>query len=206
VNVVGELRGTVRPDEIVIAGGHYDSVGNPGACDNASGTAAVMELASVLSKYSFERTIRFICWDEEETGHVGSRAYAEAHKNESIILYFNLDSIGQDHGGHKVGVESQSERNRPFMDAYIASLAAFSPQLTAMDAIGNDNSDHNEFEAKGIPNFELYTYDYIDPGSPNFHSPRDNVDEPGQISYEFGYLLARAGVAFLADEAVLTRP
>jgi hypothetical protein len=203
MNIIGELRGTLSPDEIVIVGGHYDSVGNPGACDNASGTAAVMELASVLSKYNFERTIRFICWDEEESGHVGSQAYAEAHTSENIILYFNLDGIGQDRGSRKVRVGSQSESNRPLMNAYIAFLAAYSPQLTAMDAIESDNSDHNEFQNRGIPNFELYSYDYIEYGMLNYHSAEDNVDEPGQINYEFGYRLARAGAAFLADQAKL---
>jgi hypothetical protein len=203
MNVIGELRGTLSPDEIIIVGGHYDSVGNPGACDNASGTAAVMELASVLSKYRFERSIRFICWDEEESGHVGSQAYTEAHQSENIILYFNLDGIGQDRGGHKVRVGSQSESNRPLMNAYIAFLAAYSPQLTAMDAIEDDNSDHNEFQNRGIPNFELYSYDYIEYGMLNYHSAEDNVDEPGQINYEFGYRLARAGAAFLADQAKL---
>jgi Zn-dependent M28 family amino/carboxypeptidase len=203
MNVIGELRGTLSPDEIIIVGGHYDSVGNPGACDNASGTATVMELASVLSKYGFERTIRFIRWDEEESGHVGSQAYTEVHQSENIILYFNLDGIGQDRGSHRVRVGSQSESNRPLMVAYIAFLAAYSPQLTAMDSIENDNSDHNEFQNRGIPNFELYSYDYIEYSLLNFHSAADNVDEPGQINYEFGFRLARAGAAFLAVQAKL---
>ena len=202
INVVAELTGITKPEQIIIIGAHYDSVGNPGACDNASGTAALMELATVLSEFRFEKTIRFIAWDEEETGHIGSSTYAENHKNEDILIYFNIDSIGRDGGTHRVRVGSQSEANRPFMNTFVSFLTEYSPEVTALLATENDNSDHNEFESRGIRNFEIYTYDYIDPGYGYYHMPEDNVDTPGQINYQFGYWMIRAGAAFVADQAV----
>lgn len=76
-NVIGELTGTDRPDEIVVICGHYDSSrGVAGASDNAGGAALVMELARVLSAAGSKRTLRFIAFGGEETGLQGSKHYA----------------------------------------------------------------------------------------------------------------------------------
>ncbi len=72
--------GTTRPDEMYIVGGHMDGLGYAeGATDNASGTALVMELARIFSQpdVQTERSIRFILWNNEETGLQGARAYIE---------------------------------------------------------------------------------------------------------------------------------
>ena len=81
-NVVAELRGTETPNTIYIVGGHYDHVGGilhtgsfPGGDDNASGTAGVLEAARVLSQYQFKSTIRFIGFNAEEDGLLGSSDY-----------------------------------------------------------------------------------------------------------------------------------
>jgi Zn-dependent M28 family amino/carboxypeptidase len=83
-NVVGVLPGTVHPDRVYIVGAHYDSVGNPGADDNGSGVAGVLEAARVLSQYKFESTLVFVGFDREEQGLIGSYAYANAHKTDNI--------------------------------------------------------------------------------------------------------------------------
>ena len=76
-NVVGVRSGTVRPEDIYIVGAHYDSVqGSPGADDNASGVAGVLEAARVLSGYNFASTLVFIAFDREEQGLIGSYDYA----------------------------------------------------------------------------------------------------------------------------------
>ena len=77
-NVIGELKGTSRDDEIVIIGGHYDTVPNvSGAGDNAGGTSIVMELAKVFVEKGSRRTMRFIAWGAEEMGLRGSIFYAK---------------------------------------------------------------------------------------------------------------------------------
>ena len=79
VNVIGEKRGASRPDELVLLGAHYDSTeGCPGADDNASGVAGVLEAARRLGGETFARTLVLACWDEEERGLVGSEAHARA--------------------------------------------------------------------------------------------------------------------------------
>ncbi|HKZ17533.1 MAG TPA: M20/M25/M40 family metallo-hydrolase [Geobacteraceae bacterium] len=101
-NIVAELSGTVRPEEIVIVGAHYDSQpGSPGADDNASGVAALLELARLFRDAKPGRTIRFVAFVNEEypffqTELMGSRVYAtEAKKrNEKISAMLSLESIG----------------------------------------------------------------------------------------------------------------
>jgi hypothetical protein len=100
-NIIAEIRGQTDPDEIMIICAHYDSTSDvpdtiaPGADDNASGTAAVMEAARILRLYSFDFTIRFIAFSAEEWGLYGSRHYASRARNqgEKIIGVINLDMI-----------------------------------------------------------------------------------------------------------------
>ncbi len=101
-NIVAELKGTRRPGEIVVIGAHYDSTaGSPGADDNASGVAALLELARLLRDAKPARTVRFAAFTNEElpffqTGRMGSGVYAaEAGKRgENIVGMLSLESIG----------------------------------------------------------------------------------------------------------------
>jgi len=98
-NIIGEITGSVRPDEKIIVTAHYDSWDNTvGAGDDASGTAAVMELARIFSKHKggFKRSLQFICFSGEEIGLVGSNAYARSHARDlhSIVLMLNIDPAG----------------------------------------------------------------------------------------------------------------
>ena len=92
-NLEAEITGTQRPDEIVIVGAHYDSVwGSPGANDNASGVAALLELAAGLKAFPQGRTIRFVAFVNEEppyfqTESMGSRVYARrSHERRENIV------------------------------------------------------------------------------------------------------------------------
>jgi hypothetical protein len=87
-NVIATLPGTVYPEEYVILGGHYDSRSwsglAPGADDNATGTAGILEIARILSQYEFKRTIIFCAWSGEEYGLYGSEAYAAWAENQGL--------------------------------------------------------------------------------------------------------------------------
>ena len=94
----GEIKG--KSSEVVIAGAHHDTVySGPGAIDDTSGTASIMEMARQISKVVNEsgtpdRTIRFCTWGGEEEGLYGSRAYVNEMKNDlkkDLRLYINLD-------------------------------------------------------------------------------------------------------------------
>jgi hypothetical protein len=99
VNVIGTRTGTTKPNEWVILSAHYDSVeACDGADDNGSGVAGVLEMARVLSQAELERTLVVACWDEEEGGLIGSRAYADRlaaqQPQPTIIAGYVLEMIG----------------------------------------------------------------------------------------------------------------
>ena len=101
-NLEVEVRGSARPEEIVLIGAHYDSViGAPGANDNASGVAALLALTRWAREQTFARTVRFVAFVNEEppffqSKAMGSRAYArEAKKRgEKIVAMVSLETIG----------------------------------------------------------------------------------------------------------------
>lgn len=101
-NLEVELRGTTKPDEIVIVGGHYDSVsGSPGANDNGSGAAAVLALARRFAGKKFDRTLRFVEFVNEEPPYsysdlMGSVRYAKEcrFRQENVVAMFSIETIG----------------------------------------------------------------------------------------------------------------
>lgn len=101
-NVLGTKVGTQYPNRKFIICAHYDNMPSgslaPGADDNASGTAAVIEAARILSQYSFPYTLVFALWDEEEQGLVGANYYATQARNanDSILGVINMDMIAYD--------------------------------------------------------------------------------------------------------------
>jgi Zn-dependent M28 family amino/carboxypeptidase len=101
-NLEWELTGLHHPEEIILLGAHYDSVlGSPGANDNASGIAAVLEIARLLKTEPLSRTVRFVTFVNEEppffqTDTMGSRVYAfrSRQRSEKIVAMFSLETIG----------------------------------------------------------------------------------------------------------------
>lgn len=101
-NVIAETRGTSQPDEIIIIGAHYDAeVNTPGADDNASGVAAMLELASRFAGETTDRTIRWVGFTNEENsnsagGVMGSffSARESQNRNEAIVAMMSLEMLG----------------------------------------------------------------------------------------------------------------
>ncbi|MFN3196924.1 MAG: M20/M25/M40 family metallo-hydrolase [Bradymonadia bacterium] len=101
-NIDATLKGTKKPKEVIVVGGHYDTVpGTPGADDNATGTAAMLELARRLKEKQPERTIRFVAFVNEEppffkTEHMGSLVYARelAKAGEQVVAMISLEMLG----------------------------------------------------------------------------------------------------------------
>jgi hypothetical protein len=101
-NIEVEIEGRVFREQILIVGAHYDSVvGSPGANDNATGTAALLELVRLLKTRSLKRTIRFVAFVNEEppyfqTESMGSRVYARRarERKENIVGMISVETIG----------------------------------------------------------------------------------------------------------------
>jgi Zn-dependent M28 family amino/carboxypeptidase len=114
-NIVATLKGTQpeSTDRVYVVSGHYDSMCNsatdakcdaPGANDDASGTAAVLEMARVMAKYKFDATIVFMTVPGEEQGLLGAAHYAEEAKKKAVNIdaMFTNDIIGNTLGGNGV--------------------------------------------------------------------------------------------------------
>jgi aminopeptidase YwaD len=169
-NVIGELKGTEEPEEIVIVCAHYDSsFGISGASDNAAGTAVMMELARVLSKKPTRRTIRFIGFAAEETRLQGSKYYgwdleqkAEKEKKrksfdpkfdktelEKHVFCFNIDVQGAvlgQHGFSYIGIDDIAASVR------VLALEAGTP---ASINKGSAPMDGTAMAAVGIPTLQF---------------------------------------------------
>lgn len=169
-NVIAEIPGTEKPDEIVIVGGHLDSwdgPGSQGAADNANGSICAIEAARILNRVKAKpkRTIRFILFTGEEQGLFGSREYVRQHAAEmpKISAVFIEDGGANPESG-TYGLESMQPMlnlisavsNKAFPD-----LPMVNRVVTAMPRGGG--SDHVPFNAVGVPAFfwdEQGTQDY----------------------------------------------
>jgi len=92
-NVIAELPGLTQPNEVVLVGAHFDAYYS-GADDNSTGVAAVLELARVLSAHRFDHTVRFVGFDLEELGYLGSQRMVDALPGEKPVLSIVFDCLG----------------------------------------------------------------------------------------------------------------
>lgn len=97
-NVIAELTGTTRPEEVIVVGGHYDGHDiSQSANDNAAGVAVVLEALRALAPHReyLGRTIRFVAFAQEEMGLIGSEDYVCRHSSEKNMFMLNLDGAGR---------------------------------------------------------------------------------------------------------------
>jgi hypothetical protein len=200
-NVVAVQTGATRPDDIYIVGAHYDSVGNPGADDNASGTAGVLEAARVLSQYSFEATLIYIGFDLEESGLVGSNAYATDHSGDNILGMISLDMIAYNYLGQDAADIYGYAASDPIKNALADAMAAYTGISTTINGPWNA-SDHAPFEGQGFDACLLIE----EWGNPYYHQQLDSVDTPNYMDYAFATDIVRGTIGYLATAAVVVIP
>jgi len=132
-NVVVTVPGETLPGEKVLLTAHLDAwPGSPGADDNASGSAALLEALRLFQPYRFERTIEFIWFTGEEQGIQGSLAYAEDHPLDDIVAVVNIDMIAYDSDADRcaeinVGALPESQR---IGEALIENIDRYDLELT----------------------------------------------------------------------------
>ncbi|MBU0640180.1 MAG: M28 family peptidase [Planctomycetes bacterium] len=200
-NVVGELPGTVRPDEVYIIGAHYDSVSNPGADDDASGVAAVLEIARLVSQWESEATIRFIAFDREEQGTVGSSRYASLHADDDIRGMVAMDMIAYrdvpDYQARVYGRSQSSELKQALGEA----LADYAGVVVTIHG-KFDGSDHGPFEREGFAACLLHEFYTV--SNPYYHTALDSVDTPDYIDYPYATAMTAGVLGWLVEAAGVT--
>jgi carboxypeptidase Q len=196
-NTVAEIRGTEKPDEVVILGAHLDSWDlGTGATDNGTGSMAVLEAARALQKLGVKpkRTIRFVLFTGEEQGLNGSKAYVQAHKDElgkiSGVLVHDTGT------GKVLTIGLMGNYNvRETIDRVLYPMAEplgiMEPSLRS-----EGGSDHVPFDAAGVPGFwcvqEVADYDKMHHSQADVldHVRWDDLTEGAQLLAVFAYNVA----------------
>jgi hypothetical protein len=240
-NVVAVLPGTINKDRYVIVAGHYDSIASrrsaggqaaqpndegprsaaetdplaPGVADDASGTAAVMELARVMSPYEFDKTIVFVAFTSEEIGLNGSANYARKakEKNMQIEAMLNNDIIGSDVSGDgrsangHVRLFSEGPEDSPSraLARYAKEIGErYMPAMTVdlifrRDRFGR-GGDHTSFVREGYAAVRLTT------PSENYANQHSATDTFANASPAYATRVAKINGAVLASLALAPKP
>ncbi|MPY88559.1 MAG: M20/M25/M40 family metallo-hydrolase [Luteitalea sp.] len=181
LNVIAELPGTDKKDEVVMIGAHFDSwQASTGATDNGASSAVVLEVLRILKATGLtpRRTIRMGLWTGEEQGLLGSRAYVKEHfadpetmalepEHEKLSLYLNMDNGG----GAFRGIYLQGNAAaKPVFDVWMAPFADMG--MTTFTMRGTGGTDHLAFDAVGLPAFQ-FIQDPLDYDTRTHHTNLD---------------------------------
>jgi Zn-dependent M28 family amino/carboxypeptidase len=180
-NVVAEIPGGSKRDEIVMIGAHLDSWhAGTGATDNGAGSAVMLEAFRILKALALplDRTVRLALWTGEEQGLYGSRGYVKAHFADPVTMalqpehaklsaYFNLDNgSGRIRGVYLQG----NDMARPIFEAWLSPFKDEGAGTITLQDTGG--TDHLSFDEVGLPGFE-FIQDPLDYFSRTHHSSLD---------------------------------
>ncbi len=220
-NVVGVLTGATHPDEIVLLTAHLDDMPNgstaPGADDNASGAAALMYAARLLSQHSFDRTIRFVFFTGEEQWLLGSGIYAKAARDagENIVAVLNMDMIGWESDGEPImrihtRPASTGTKDLEIADLFVGVVDTYAINLTPIiTSYGMGESDHGSFWDQDYPAVCIIEDDgdgdSLGDFTPYYHTTSDTIDKlnmPFFTNIAAATIGSAAHLAFINDGAL----
>lgn len=213
-NIEGSLSGWGPGSDIIyIVCAHYDSISDdyynaaPGADDNASGTAAVLEAARILSPYRFKHTLRFVTFAAEEQGLIGSYYYAAEARSAGTDIggVINHDMIAWDFDGDgvmeiHVGTRSDSQAlGTTFLDAIDVYSISLTPRYVTWGA--TTRSDHACFWNQAYP--AMLAIEDLGDYNLYYHSTEDTLDK---LDLSFARKFVQTTVATLAELAEIIPP
>lgn len=211
-NVIGIQRGTLYPDVYVVCGSHFDSFSYeayygegdcPGADDNASGVASVLESARIMTQYEFEYSIVYCAYGCEEMGLFGSEAYASRCQQQGmeILGYFNNDMNGYLWGDqihiHCIYPNSVAPIGNYYMN--IGNVYFPDMPIEHKNLVGGD-SDHTSFNNHGY--MGIYPFEDVDHYSSFIHTPNDLIGNSVN-SFEMSQRYCQMNIGCLAEIANL---
>lgn len=191
-NVIAEIPGATKPNELVMVGGHFDSwhMGT-GATDNGAGATVAMEVMRILkaANLKMDRTVRIGLWGGEEEGLLGSAAYVKEHfadpatmkttaEHDGFAGYFNIDNgTGRIRGIYLQG----NEMMRPIFEQWFAAIKDLTPGIITIRNTGG--TDHQSFDAVGLPGFQ-FIQDPMDYETRTHHTNMDTFERVQQADME----------------------
>lgn len=185
-NIGAIIKGTAKPDSVLVFTAHYDHLGGmgsktyfPGANDNASGVAMLLDLAKYYAAHPPKYSIAFICFAAEEAGLLGSKHFTENPliPLQNIRFLWNLDLVGTGETGATV----VNATIHPKEFALLNQINGEKQFLKRINSRGKAaNSDHYFFTEKGVPAFFLYTQG----GIAAYHDVDDKAETLPLTAYE----------------------
>ncbi len=201
-NIFAEQKGAVYPDKKFVIGAHYDSMADYCADDNASGCAAILEVARILSKHKFKYTIVYGFWDEEEQGLVGSAYYAKQVKknNENIMGAINMDMLGYDgNNDSKFEIHTKAGGSLTMSDKLQQINTGYAFKLSPIvKNPGTDRSDHASFWAQGYNAIHFSEAFFSGDGNPQYHKSTDRIS---LFNLPYYFQLSRLSLSAIATFA-----
>jgi len=209
-NVIGIKIGTTHPQEYVMIGAHYDSTSPiacnlaPGANDNASGVAALMEIARIFSTVNTERSIVFVAFSGEEEGLLGSKSLVRLLKDmgvsKEITGFIILDMISYYQNVYGIIAEGSDDTAEQAAVLYeMAQLCATYTPLKIEVSTSYWGSDHEPLLNYRLPGCLLIENDWAE--YPYYHTIEDLVSYQ-DIPYSLD--VVRLATAFMAARGGLT--
>lgn len=210
-NVIGKWTGTQFPNEWIVVGGHYDSrngnssstANTPGAEDNASGCAGVIELARVLVDFAPKRSILFMCYAGEEQGLYGSYAHVSSLQNagdlDKVQAVVTMDMIGYSADTTLDVLFESSATWSTYLDRFAAAAATYVPQLRVTLSTNPFGSDHIPYLQAGKQTLLAIENDWDI--YPDYHRSTDTPDHVGPNAQAMGGAILKTSVAVIADIA-----
>lgn len=205
-NIIATQTGLSNPNDVYILSAHYDSVANYSADDNATGTAAILETARILSKYCIENTIIYAFWDEEEEGLIGSKNYAtDARlKNKNILGVINLDMIGYDKDqNNNIPIHTKNVANSLVLKDDILTILNTHKTIGLTPTVVNpgiEQSDNASFWNNNYTSIMLSEATTTQDLTPHYHTAQDKVST---LDLEYFYKISRLLVAISASKTGL---
>ena len=204
-NVVATKPGVNARYGTIYIGAHYDSVpGSPGANDNASGTAVLLELARLLANRELKPRLVLIAFGAEEVGLRGSSAFVRQLaplERETSLGMLNLDCVG--YGTHQM-VATSFGTDTALVDRVVAVATRLGLEIERGPYLGN--SDHAPFANAGIPAAFVATRDAGKLCGPNYHQPTDTSNTLDAVQMEHVGRIVLAAAEDLSASATLLTP
>ncbi len=214
-NIILTIPGQTTPNEVVGYSAHLDdrpSTGNaPGADDNATGSAALLEAARLFRQFRFQRTIKIMFFTGEEDGLLGSGAYVQDHNVSNYLGVLNQDMFGYDPDADScyemhIGTMSSSA---DVANCMVNSISAYSIPLSYdyITSGATSASDHSSFWNVGVGAIET-SENFFSAGStcgpaesnPYYHTSNDTL--ANAVTLPFAYNVYRAAIASVAAMAI----
>ena len=201
-NVIATLPGTdATSRSLHIVGAHYDSVAErpdlaPGAMDDASGIAVVLEMARILSQYQFRHTIIFACWNGEECGLNGSREFVQQliKDGRSVALYLNHDSIAFDPQARLILDVIANPPAGAAKKLLIENNQRYKLGFTLVENLHACNGDHTPFQQAGFPAINTHQEDH----GAHYHTANDTTE---LVSFPYAAKVGQLGLSIIATLA-----